>query len=92
MLVFISMLLHLAAASSSVQEQLDGEPLSAGISNIRGAFQTEHVSSLSSDSTSSLRPRLRPTIGLLESAVTGYYTYGRYTDAAMFLNLVPHSL
>ena len=78
------MVLHLAAAFSSDQERLNGEPLSASVSNIRGAIQSKLKISLADFNGTFSKPKSRPTVGLLDTGVTGYYIVALYASSDKF--------
>ena len=80
MLLHVMMVLHLAAAFSSDQERFNGEPLSASVSNIRGAIQSKRKISLADFNGTFSKPKSRPTVGLLDTGVTGYYIYASYAS------------
>lgn len=80
MFLHVMMVLHLAAAFSSDQERLSGKPLSDIVSNIRGAFQSKLKISSNDFSGSSSKPKSRPTVGLLDAGVTGYYIDASYAS------------
>jgi hypothetical protein len=80
MLVHVLLVMHLAAAFSSNQERLNGGPLSASASKIRGDLQSKLKSSLSFVTAAFSKPKSTPTIGLLDSGVTGYYIDASYAS------------